>query len=170
MINPWIYFWIFLKGSLFTTGGLANLPILYDDLLARGWADERQFAEALAVGQVSPGPSGLWVISLGYLTDGVRGSLLALVAISLPPLTVLAIHRLHRAIGNHPAVHGFTSGLSLASVGIFPVVMFAILRDTGLNPSSLLIVVASLALGAWQRLPVVVILLLAGVSGALVLR
>jgi len=89
MIEPLTYFWLLLKASLFSTGGTGNLPSLHADLLARGWANEQQFAESLAIGQISPGPSGLWVISLGYLVDGLRGAVLTLIAISLPPLVVL---------------------------------------------------------------------------------
>ena len=76
-MNPWLLFWLLLKASLFSTSGTGNLPILHTDLLALGWATDHNFAEALAIGQISPGPTGLWVISLAFLVDGVRGSLLA---------------------------------------------------------------------------------------------
>src|SRR6185436_8378534 len=89
VIDALLFFWLMFKASLFSTSGSGNLPILHQDLLARGWATDRNFAESLAIGQISPGPSGLWVISLGYLLDGLRGALLTLVAITLPPLLVL---------------------------------------------------------------------------------
>lgn len=167
-MNPIIYFWLLLKASFFSTSGLANLPMLYDDLIARGWATDQQFAEALAVGQISPGPTGLWVICLGYLTDGLRGALLAVVAITLPPLLVLVIHKLHQRTGDHPAVQGFVRGLSLAVVSIFPVVLFGLLLNMGLSISTVLIVLASLGLGATGRVPVVVLLALAAVTGIIV--
>jgi chromate transporter len=59
----------------------------------------------------SAGPPGLWVISFGYLTDGLRGALMALVAIGLPPLLVLVVGGLHRHVEEHPAVPGFVRGL-----------------------------------------------------------
>jgi len=65
-------------------GGLNNLPSLHHDLLTQQWAREADFGEAIAIGQISPGPNGLWVISLGYLTYGWLGSLLALIAIIIP--------------------------------------------------------------------------------------
>ena len=34
MINPFIYFLLFLKASLFSTGGFSNLPSLHQDLIA----------------------------------------------------------------------------------------------------------------------------------------
>ena len=117
MIDALLLFWLMFKAALFSTSGSGNLPILHQDLLARGWATDRNFAESLAIGQISPGPSGLWVISLGYLLDGLRGALLTLVAITLPPLVVLAINGFYRRYGDHPALQGFVRGLSLAVSG-----------------------------------------------------
>ncbi len=165
MIDPLEYFWLLLKASLFSTGGQGNLPSLYDDMLARGWADESQFAELLAIGQLSPGPSGLWVICLGYLTYGLRGALLASLALCLPPLAVLLLLAIYRRIGDHPAVEGFMRGLSLAVAGIFCVVMLVLLRDTGIDWRSLGLLVAGAALGATRRVPVPVLLLLAAIAG-----
>jgi len=91
MINPLIYFLLFLKASLFSTGGFSNLPSLHQDLLANGWAKEIYFGQSIAIGQISPGPNGLWVICLGYLTYGYLGALFALIAITLPALLVLVV-------------------------------------------------------------------------------
>ena len=162
-----VYFWLLLKASLFSTGGTGNLPSLHADLLERGWGTDRQFAEALAVGQLSPGPSGLWVISLGYLTAGWRGATLALVAVTLPPLLVLVVDRLHRRMGSHPVVEGFVRGLTLAMVGIFLVVLAGLLRSSGLNGGTLLITLGAIGLALTGRVPVVVILSLGALAGIL---
>ncbi|MBV9850253.1 MAG: chromate transporter [Armatimonadetes bacterium] len=167
-MSLWLYFWLLLKGSLFSMSGLGNVPSVHADLTARGWATERQFAEALAVGQVAPGPNGLWVISLGYLTAGGRGAGLALLAITLPPLLVLAVERLYRRVRHHPAVEGFVRGLGLAAVGIFFWVLLGLLRTAGLTPRSLLITLAALGLGATRRVPAIVILALAALAGVIV--
>ena len=164
-MNILVFFELLLKASLFSTGGIGNLPSLHSDLTARGWATERQFGEALAVGQVSPGPNGLWVISLGYLTAGTRGALLALLAILLPPFLVLAVDRLYRRIQHHPAVEGFVRGLGLAVVGIFAVVLFSLLRGAGLSIRSGLILVGSLGLTLTGRVPLLLILALAALIG-----
>jgi chromate transporter len=166
-MNILLYFWLLLKGSLFSTSGTGNFPILHDDFVPRGWATDRQFAEALAVGQVSPGPSGLWVISLGYLTAGLRGALLAFLAIALPPMLIVAIDRLYRRIQHHPGVEGFVRGLGLAVVGIFGVVMLRLLHANGVNLRSGVIVLGSVLLSATQRLPVVAILALGALAGLL---
>lgn len=169
-MNPWLFFWLVLKSSLFSTSGLGNLPQLYADLTALGLASDREFAEALAVGQVSPGPSGLWVISLGYLLDGPRGAALAALAIALPPGLVLLLAQLYRRAGGHPAVRGFVRGLSLAVVGVFVVVLGGLLRDNGLDLAALLIVAASAGLALSRRLPVIAILALAALVGVAIYR
>ena len=165
-MNPLLLFWAMLKASLLSTGG-GNIPILHEDLLSRGWASEQQFAESLAIGQISPGPTGLWVISLGYLVDGVRGSLLAVVAIPVPPLLVLLVHRLYRRIGHHPATDGFVRGLTLAVVGILLVVLAGILARTGIGATSVLIAIGALAIGVTRRVPVIAVLALGAVVGML---
>src|SRR5207245_10221560 len=91
MINPLIYFLLFLKASLFSTGGFSNLPSLHQDMLANGWAKEADFGQSIAIGQISPGPNGLWVITLGYLTYGYLGAFLALIAIIIPAFLLLVI-------------------------------------------------------------------------------
>jgi chromate transporter len=164
-MNPWIYFGLLLKGSLFSTGGFGNLPLLHEEMLGRGWATEKDFAESLTLGQVTPGPNGLWVISLGYLVDGLRGSLLALLAISLPPLGVLLLHRFYRSVREHPAVEGFTRGLSLAVAGAFVVAMAKLLSGVGLTAQTALILAGSLALGTVRRLPVIAVMALAALAG-----
>ena len=167
MIEPLVYFWLLLKASLFSTSGTGNVPSLHNDLLPRGWATEREFGEALAVGQVSPGPSGLWVISLGYLTAGLRGATLAVIAITLPPLLVLAVDCLYRRVQHHPAVEGFVRGLGLAVVGIFVVVLLTLLRGVGVDARSVLIALGSLGLALTRRVPVPAVLALAAVAGVL---
>lgn len=162
-----LFFWLFLKASLFSTGGFGSLPSLHADLLARRWASERQFAEALTIGQLSPGPNGLWVVSLGYLSGGLLGSLLALVAILLPPLSILAIERGYRRVEHHPAADGFVSGLSLAVAGVFGVALLGILRSAGLSPRTGILAAGAIALALTKRIPLFGIIGLAGLVGVL---
>src|SRR4029079_15726320 len=166
MIDALLYFWVMLKASLLSTGG-GNIPILHQDFLARGSTTERQFAEALAIGQISPGPSGLWVISLGYLLDGLRGALLTLIAITLPPLVVLRVDGFYRRYGDHPALQGFVRGLSLAVSGIFFVVLAGIMKTAGWNVANMLIAAGAIGLGATRRVPVLLVLALAALVGIL---
>ena len=170
MINPALYFLLFLKASLFSTGGFSNLPSLHQDLIGAGWAVEADFGESIAIGQISPGPNGLWVISLGYLTYGYFGAMLALIAIILPPLLVLGVAAIFARIERARWVPGLMRGISLAVVGITLSVCWTIIRQPGTDWMGWLIAVAAFALAATRRVPLIAILALAGLAGYLLYR
>ncbi len=165
MIDPVIYFLLFLKASLFSTSGFGNLPSLHQDLLAAGWAAEPDFSRSLAIGQISPGPNGLWVISLGYLTYGYLGAALALIAITLPPLLVLAVTAMYARIEHLRWVGGLMRGVSLGVVGILITVCWTVIHEPGIGWIGLLIAVAAFGLAYSRRVPLIVILGLAGAAG-----
>lgn len=170
MINPLIYFLLFFKATLFSTGGFSNLPSLHQDLLANGWATEADFAQSIAIGQISPGPNGLWVISLGYLTYGYLGAALALVAITLPPLLVLAVDAGYHSIEHRRWVKGLMRGISLAVVGVLLTVVWSIISRSGVDWKAWLIALAAFGLALTRRVNIIVILGLAGVAGYLIYR
>lgn len=164
------YFLIFLKASLLSTGGRGPLPYLYTDLIARGWAVESNFAEALIVGEISPGPSGLWVVSLGYLTGGLIGALLAALAVAIPPLAVLLVARAHDRLKSYSATRGVLDGLVLAIVGSGIAVLASLFVSNGVNAITLAIAVVVAALTFTGRVPTWVLLVGAGLVGALLLK
>lgn len=164
-MNPVEYFLIFFKASLFSSGGLANLPSLHQDLLANGWAEDADFGKAVAVGQLTPGPNGLWVISLGYLTYGLAGVLLALTAITIPPFAVLILAAFHRRIEHRPAVQGIMRGMSLAVVGLVLVVAASLANGPNMDWRSWLIGLVAFGLTLSGRVHVVVVLGLAAGAG-----
>ena len=166
MSHHLLLFWIMFRAALLSTTGTGNLPIVHQDLLSRGWATDRQFAESLAIGQISPGPTGLWVISLGYFVGGLRGAALTLVAIALPPLLVFVlVHGLYRRWSYHPAIQGFVRGLGLAVAGVFVIVLTGIMNTAGWNSTNLIITLGAIVLGAMRRVPVLVVLVLAAIVG-----
>jgi chromate transporter len=170
VINPLIYFLLFLKASLFSSGGFSNLPSLHQDLLANGWATEADFGQSIAIGQISPGPNGLWVISLGYLTYGYLGALLALIAITIPALLVLLISAGYRRIERRTWVQGAMHGISLAVVGLLLAVVWTILRQPGVDWKGLLIAAGAFGLALSRKVNILLILGLAGVVGYFLYR
>jgi chromate transporter len=159
------YFLLFLKAALLSTGGFGPLPILHDDFIARGWATERQFTEALGVGQISPGPNGLWVVSFGFLTGGLPGALLALLGILLPPFAVLLVQRAYQRVGHLTATQGFTDGMALAISGAGLVIFAKLFVTEGIDLRGLLIFAGAFGLALTNRVPVVVLIGLAAVAG-----
>ncbi len=170
MINPLIYFLLFLKASLFSSGGFSNLPSLHQDLIANGWATDADFGQSIAIGQTSPGPNGLWVISLGYLTFGYAGAFLALIAITLPALLVLAVSAGYIRIEHRTWVQGAMYGVSLAVIGLLLSVVWTILHQPGVDWKGLLIAAGAFGLALSRKVNILIILGLAGLVGYLVYR
>lgn len=170
MINPLVYFLLFLKASLFSTGGFSNLPSLHQDLLANGWAKEATFGQSIAIGQISPGPNGLWVISLGYLTYGYLGAGLALIALTLPALLVLVVSVGYTRIEHVRRVQGAMYGVSLAVVGLLLTVVWTLLHQPGVDEKGLGIALGTFGLALSRKVPVLLILALAGLAGYLLYR
>ncbi len=163
----WLFFWLFLKASLFSTGGLGNLPILHQDLIGMGWAVEDDFLTALAVGQVSPGPTGLWSISLGYLLLGWAGAGLAVLALLIPPMLVLVLAHFYHRLEHLRSVQDFSRGLSLGVVGLALTVSIGLAGSAVVDWRGALIAGGALALVLSRRVPVIVILVVAALIGIL---
>ncbi len=113
-----VLFWIFLKATVLSVGALSGLPLLHQDLVATGRATEQQFIEALAIGRLSTGPNGLYVISLGYFVLGWLGALVALLAAVLPPLVLVPAAAVLRRQLLSPWFAGLVRGVAISTSGL----------------------------------------------------
>jgi len=88
----WPLFLVFLKvGALLFGSGYVLLAFLRADLVERlHWLTEGQLLDAVAVGQVTPGPLFTTATFIGYLLAGPRGALVATVGIFLPAFFLVA--------------------------------------------------------------------------------
>jgi len=171
LIEPLPYFLIALKASLFSTGGTGNLPSLRQDLVARGWATDQEFASAIAIGQVAPGPTGLWVVALGYLTAGIAGAFLMVVAVALPPLLVIPVAHVHARIGHLAIVRGFARGVTVGVAGAVPAIfLFRVGGAYGYSVMSIVLFGGCLIALLTKRWPPLVVLIAAAVAGIVLFR
>ncbi|GHO58097.1 MULTISPECIES: chromate transporter [Ktedonobacter] len=166
-MNPFIYFLLFFKASLFSFGSVGNLASLHRDLLSKGWAREANFGEALAIGQFSPGSNGLWTVSLGYLTYGLPGAGLALLSLVLPPLLILPLEAAYHRIEHQAWAQAVIRSLSLVSIGILLSAAWSILDGRTIDIGSVLICLAACALCMNRRIGSFLTLLLAMGAGYL---
>jgi chromate transporter len=126
------------------------------------------FAESLAVGQISPGPNGLWVVCLGYFLGGWVSAFAALVAITIPPLLILLLEKLYARHRHHPAVEGFMTGLEVAVIAIFIVVMAQFLQGAPHGWLTPVAAIAGFGAALSGRVPIIAILLAAAAIGIVV--
>lgn len=166
-MSPLALFWTVLKSSLLSTGGMGNVPIVHADLVVANLATERQFTSAMAIGQLSPGPTGLWIVALGYALGGLWGALATVVAVSLPPLLSLGVAALYRRANEHPGVEGLVGGLGLTVAGVSGGTMLFLIGSEGLRPLPIGIAVGALLLGLHGRLPTSLVILAGALAGLL---
>ncbi len=166
-VSPLGLFWTVFKSSLLSSGGMGNAPIVHADLVVGGLATERQFSSALAIGQLSPGPTGLWVVALGYALGGWLGAFAAFLAVSLPPLLTLGVAALYRHADEHPAVEGLVWGLGVTVAGVSSGTMLLLVRSEGLRAIPLGIALGALLLGLHGRAPVFLVILAGAAVGIL---
>ena len=163
-MSPPALFWAVLKSSMLSTGGLGNAPILHADLVRTGIATPGQFSASIALGQLSPGPSGLWVVALGVLLGGFWGGAAALLAVCLPPFLVLAVAALVARAGEHPGVRGLVWGLGVTGAGVSSAVMLGLVEA---RVETVVVAAVAALLGFRTRVPAVVVLLGAAAVGLL---
>jgi chromate transporter len=143
-------FWVFLKtGSVLFGSGYVLLAFLRADLVQRlGWLTEAQLIDAIAVGQVTPGPVFTTATFIGYVLAGPSGALVATAGIFLPAFVFVALSGpLIPRLRASAAAGAFLDGVNVASLALMAVVTFQLGRAALIDlPSVLLCIIAALVL------------------------
>jgi chromate transporter len=112
--------WTALKvGALSYGGGFVIIPLMQGDAVdAYGWMTDAEFLNAVALGQVTPGPVVHTVAAVGYAAAGVGGGLLAATVAFAPSFSFVLLGggRFERLRGNDKA-RGFLDGAGPAAIG-----------------------------------------------------
>ena len=112
---------IFLRmGSVTFGGGLVMLPLIESEVVnTHHWLTHQEFADATALGQITPGPVLITATFIGYRVAGTLGALLATISIFLPAflMTIAAASSLRR-FRNNEQVQAFLRGVAPAVVGL----------------------------------------------------
>src|SRR5580765_7956988 len=111
-------------GALVFGSGYVLLAFLRDELVVRrAWVDERTLIDAVAVGQVTPGPVFTTATFIGYVLRGGPGAAVATIGIFLPGFVMVAIaRRWVSKIRESPSASAFFDGVNVASLALMGVV------------------------------------------------
>lgn len=142
----WPLFLFFLKvGSVLFGSGYVLLAFLRGDLVERWhWLTNAQLLDAVAVGQVTPGPVFTTATFIGYVLGGTWGAVLATIGIFLPAFVFVALSgpivpRLRRS----PIAGAFLDGINVGSLALMVVVTFELGRSALLDWVTILLAAAS---------------------------
>jgi len=142
-------FLVFAKiGSVLFGSGYVLLAFLRSDFVEhRHWLSEAQLLDAIAVGQVTPGPVFTTATFIGYLLAGPAGALCATIGIFLPAFTFVALSGLLLPkIRRSPALGAFLDGVNVASLALMTVVTLQLGRAALVDLPTVLLAAASAAL------------------------
>ena len=130
-------FLTFLKiGSVLFGSGYVLLAFLRADLVVRhGWLTESQLLDAIAVGQVTPGPVFTTATFVGYVLGGLGGAAVATIGIFLPAFVFVALSGpLVPWIRRSPVAGAFLDGVNVASIALMAAVVAQLARAAIVDP------------------------------------
>lgn len=163
-------FLVFLKiGSVLFGSGYVLLLFLRADLVQRyHWITETQLVDAIAIGQIVPGPVTTTATFIGYLIGGLPGAVVATVGIFLPAFCfVAASGRLVAVVERSPWLQAFVDGVVAASLALVAIVTIDLGRAALVDVPTVAIAVASaIALIGYRVNPVWPVVIAAGVGVA----
>jgi chromate transporter len=142
-------FFIFLKiGSVLYGSGYVLLAFLRADFVVRlGWLTDHQLLDAIAIGQVTPGPVFTTATFIGYVLGGVTGALLATLGIFLPSFIFVAIsYPLIPKVRKSAWAGALLDGVNVASLGLMAAVSWQLGRASLIDPFTVLVSIISFAL------------------------
>lgn len=162
--------WTALKVGAFSYGGgFVIVPLMQGDAVHRyHWMTNPQFLNAVALGQVTPGPVTHTVAVVGYAAAGIGGALFAAFVAFLPSFSfVLLGARRFDQLRRNPRVLAFLDGAGPAAIGA--IIGSAVPLGLALTEPWQAAVLAAAAAGLLlARRNVVLVLVAAGAAGALV--
>jgi chromate transporter len=123
-------FGLFLKiGSVLYGSGYVLLAFLQKDLVERlGWLTSQQLLDAIAVGQITPGPVFTTATFVGYLVAGNAGAVSATIGIFLPAFVLVAlVHPWVTKLRQMPFTSALLDGINAASLGLMAAVTWQLL-------------------------------------------
>jgi len=142
-------FLTFLKiGAVVWGSGYVLLAFLRTDFVQHlHWLTDRQLVDAVAVGQLTPGPVFTTATFIGYLVAGVPGALLATLAIFLPSfLFVALLYPLVPRIRRSAVASAALDGVNVAALGLIAGVAWELGRAALVDAFTVVLSVAALGI------------------------
>jgi chromate transporter len=173
---PWIAVTesFYRTGSLVFGGGHVVLPLLHNEVVARGWVSDAQFLSGYGAAQAVPGPLFTFAAYLGALMpvppNGIIGALTALLAIFLPSfLLLVGVLPFWASLRRRPGVQSGLGGINAVVVGLLAAALYSPVWTSAVaGAADFCIALAAFALLEMWKLRPWMVVALAAAAGALV--
>ncbi len=144
---------LFKIGSVAFGNGTAIIPLIQSETVdAHHWMSLSQFADGIALGQITPGPFLITATFIGYKLAGFWGGLLATFAIFSPSFAMtLVFTEVFGRIRNLKAVRGALAGVMASFVGLLAVVLLQLGAVTLKSPAAFALASAAFVAVRWFK-------------------
>jgi chromate transporter len=153
-VDPVSLFLVFLKiGAVLYGSGYVLLAFLRNDFVVRlGWLTDQQLIDAVAVGQLTPGPVFTTATFIGYVVAGASGAALSTLAIFLPSFVFVAlVYPFVPRLRASAPMSAFLDGVNVAAIGLMLAVTWQLARSAVVDwPSAGVAMVATVLLLRWR--------------------
>jgi len=162
----WILIYI---NALTIGGGYAMLPLLQREFVDKHhWLTNQEFLDAIAVGQLSPGPLTVMNAFIGFKLHGLTGSLLAVICSYLPSLIIVTLAvKYYHAYKESELVASSFAGIKSAVIGLLGAVAVSLGNTSLIDPGTFAIAICSFSIITFTKTDPTFIILGAGLIGAL---
>lgn len=146
LIELCLYF--FRIGATIFGSGLVLFAYIHDDMVYRyGYLTQRQLIDAIAVGQITPGPVSSAVTFIGYILEGAPGAILFTIAYFLPSFFIIfLVGKILPKIRKNPIAQDILSGINSAVVALIFTVGITLLKSNYSDIISMLILLLCIIL------------------------
>ncbi len=162
------FFWILFYVNLFTIGGgYVMIPLLEREIVERfHWLTHQEFIEAIAVGQLTPGPLTIMNAFIGYKLFGIGGAIGAAISTYLPSFIVVTVisyyyHQFRSSI----IVDSAFRLIKPAVIGLLLATAISLTKASLIDIPGILIALLSFILITFTRIDPTFIILGSGIAG-----
>jgi chromate transporter len=129
-MNIFLLYLVLLRGTLTAFAGLASLPVVQNALVFQHHVlTNGQLNEAVVIAGSTPGPSGLYIVAVGYFVAGIPGAVAGWAAMTTPALLIIPlVHFVGRKLEN-PRVKTVLQTVVIASSGLLLAAVIPLARD-----------------------------------------
>jgi chromate transporter len=139
-MNPLLIYLLLTKATLTSFSGLTSLPVVRHDFVeARHAITDRQLNAAVAVARSTPGPAGLYVVSVGYFAAGWPGAIAGALGVMTPAFLIIPLLYYLGRRADRPRVRGAIECVTIAAAGLIITATIPMTRDaiTGWVPAAI---------------------------------
>ncbi len=162
---------LFVVNSLTIGGGFMMLPILHKEFVEKyHWITNQEFLDAIAIGQITPGPLTVMNAVIGYKISGLTGAVLAMISSYLPCIIIVTLAcRYYFHYKESVIVNSSFQGIKPAVIGLLAAVAIPLGSASIVDLITFSIAVISFVVIAFTRTDPTFVIVGAGIIGALFL-